>query len=276
MKKFLLALLCLVGIVSCTRLDIAVSWADTYIVSQVDDYFDITSTQSKDLKASLKKDIAKVRTEQFMIWAAELRRFEKDLSEDRLDEQTFHDYFVKTLETSKKIQPYFSDTAVKFISSASPAQLEHFERTLRKKNIENEKKIQDGKKARYETRKKYLRWVDMWVDSLTKDQEQLLNQHLTDVPFPALAQIKNRNYTLEKFHEARKSPEGLKNFVRNYYNNKYQYADPEYRQALQNYQTELEKFMFSLIKSMNDKQKKHLSENLTEKASSLERLAAKE
>lgn len=276
MKKFLLALLCLVGIVSCTRLDIAVSWADTYIASQVDDYFDITSTQSKDLKESLKKDITKVRKEQFPVWAAELRRFEKDLNEDSLNEEIFHDYFLKTLETSRKIQPYFTDSAVKFISSASPVQLEHFERILRKKNIEDEKKIQDGQKARHETRKKYLRWVDMWMDSLTKGQEQLLNQHLTDTPFPVLAQIKNRNYSLEKFGEAGKSTEDLKSFVRNYYNNKYQYEDPEYRQALHSYQAELEKFIFSLIKSMNEKQKKYLSENLSEKASILERLAAKE
>ena len=114
------------------------------------------------------------------------------------------------------------------------------------------------------------------MDSLTKGQEQLLNQHLTDTPFPVLAQIKNRNYSLEKFGEARKSTEDLKSFVRNYYNNKYQYEDPEYRQALHSYQAELEKFIFSLIKSMNEKQKKYLSENLSEKASILERLAAKE
>lgn len=276
MKKFLLGLWCLLGVLGCTRLDIAVSWADTYIVSQVDDYFDINSTQSKGLKESLKRDIAKVRKEQFGVWAAELRRFEKEVRENTLSEESFHQYFENTLDTSKKIQPYFTDSAVKFISTATPAQLEHFERTLRKKNIEDEKKIQNGQKARYETRKKYLRWVEMWIDSLSKDQDQLLNQHLTDYPFPALAQIKNKNVVLEKFHEARKSPESLKNFVRNYYNNKYQYADPEYQKALTSYQAELEKFIYGLVKSLNEKQKKLLSENLTAKASSLERLAAKD
>lgn len=276
MKRLFLGLLCFTGIVSCSRLDIAVSWADTYIVSQVDDYFDITSTQSKALKESLKNDITKVRHEQFVLWATELRRFEKEVREETLTAESFHDYFEKTLQTSKKIQPYFADSAVKFISTATPAQLEHFERTLRKKNVEDEKKIQNGQKARNEARKKYLRWVEMWIESLTKDQYQLLDQHLNDNPFPALEQIKNKNYVLEKFHEARKSPESLKNFVRNYYNNKYQYADPEYQKALTKYQAELEKFILSLIKSLNEKQKKLLSESLISKASSLEKLAAKD
>lgn len=276
MKRFILGLLCFTGIVSCTRLDIAISWADTYIASQVDDYFDITSTQSKELKTSLKNDITRVRKEQFGIWAEEMRRFEKTVREGTLTEESFHTYFEKTLNTSRQIQPYFTDSAVKFISTATPAQLEHFERTLRKKNIEDEQKIQNGEKARNESRKKYLRWVEMWIDSLSKDQEQLLNQHLNNDPFPALAQIKNKNYVLERFSEARKSPEGLKNFVRNYYNNKYQFADPEYQKSLTTYQARLEKFMYELLKSLNEKQKKLLSENLTEKASSLERLAAKD
>lgn len=276
MRNLVIILICLLSLVSCTKLDVAVSWADTYVISQIDDYFDINSQQRKDLKESLKKDIKKIRVEQFPEWAAELRRFQKDISDDKLTDVSFHDYFVKTLETTKKIQPYFTDTAVKFIATTTTPQLEHFERTLRKKNVEDEKKIQDGKKARDESRKKYLRWTEMWIDSLSKDQDQLLNQHLTNNPFPALEQIKNKNYVLEKFHEARKSPEDLKKFVRNYYNNKYQYADPEYQKALSTYQADLEKFIFQLIKSMSEKQKKALSDSLTERANSLERLATKE
>jgi len=276
MKKSLLALVCLCGVLACSRLDIALSWADTFIVSQVDDYFDITSSQKKELKESLKKDIAKVRKEQFDVWATEMRKFEKNLREGTLTAGAFHSYFEKTINTSRTIQPYFTDSAVKFISSATSQQLEHFERTLRKKNIDDEKKIQSGKKTRDESRKKYLRWVDMWIGSLSKEQEELLNQHLTNHPFPAAALLKNKKYVLEKFTEARKSPEGLKNFVRSYYSDKYKHADPEYLSALTSYQTGLEKFMFELLQTLSEKQKKHLSENLTSKASSLVTLAAKD
>ncbi|HEY8270055.1 MAG TPA: hypothetical protein VIG33_04155, partial [Pseudobdellovibrionaceae bacterium] len=144
MRKFLLnfggLFLCIFGTLSCSRLDIAVNWADTYIVSQVDDYFDLTSQQNKELKESLKKDILKIRQEQFLDWARELRRFNKYILEKNLNEETFHKYFAKALDTTRKLQSYFANTAVKFISTTSPAQLEHFEMTVRKKNVEDQKK----------------------------------------------------------------------------------------------------------------------------------------
>ncbi|HEY8270823.1 MAG TPA: hypothetical protein VIG33_08020, partial [Pseudobdellovibrionaceae bacterium] len=132
---------------------------------------------------------------------------------------------------------------------------------------------QNSEKTRNESRKKYFRWIEMWLGPLTKEQTQLLNQHLNQHPFPLQAQIKNKIYILEKFHESRRSPEDLKNFVRNYYNNKYEVQNQEYRQALASYQRELEKFIFQLIQSLNEKQKKLLAENLSEKSTSLEKLS---
>lgn len=276
MNKFLLSLFCFIGIISCTRLDIAVNWADTYIASQVDDYFDLSSQQNKDLKNNLKRDLRKIRSEQFPVWAKTLRQLEKEIRSGTLTEAGFATYYRDAIAASQTLLPEFKETALKFISTASSEQLEHFERTIRKKNVENEQKIQNSEQARNDSRKKYLRWIEMWVESLTKDQNQLLNQHLSNDPFPAIAQIKNRNYVLEKFTEARKSPESLQNFVRNYYTDKNQYADPNYTQALANYQSNLEKFGYQLLKSLNEKQKSLLCENLTEKASLLERLANKE
>lgn len=276
MNKFLLSLFCFFGIISCSRLDIAVNWADTYIVSQVDDYFDLSSQQNKDLKASLTNDLRDIRSNQFPKWSKTLRQFEKEIRANALTEASFAKYYRDTLVVTQQLMPLFSDTAVRFVASVSRDQLEHFERTLRKKNIENEEKIQNREKSRNESRKKYLRWIEMWIESLTKDQEQLLNQHLNNSPFPTEALIKNRTHVLEKFIEASKSPASLQNFVRKYYSDKNQFADPDYLQALTAYQANLEKFSYQLLMSLSEKQKSFLCENLTEKASILEKLANKE
>ncbi|WP_413290688.1 DUF6279 family lipoprotein [Bdellovibrio sp. HCB337] len=276
MNKFLLSLFCFLGIISCTRLDIAVNWADTYIASQVDDYFDLSSQQNKELKSDLKQDLRKIRSQQFPIWAKTLRQLEKEVRAGTLTEAGFAKYYRDAIAASQHLLPMFTDTAVEFISSASAEQLEHFERAIRKKNVENEQKIQNSEQARNDSRKKYLRWIEMWIESLTKDQDQLLNQHLNNNPFPARAQIKNRTHVLEKFTEARKSPESLQNFVRNYYTDKNQYSDPNYKQALTAYQADLEKFGYQLLNSLSEKQKSLLCENLTEKAALLEKLAHKE
>jgi len=263
------------GIISCSRLDMAVNWADTYIASQVDDYFDISFEQNKELKESLKKDIQKIRTNEFPQWAKTFRELAGEIRGNTLSEEDFNKYFETTLQASRTIQPVFSETAVKFIASASPEQLTHFERTFSKKNVEYKEKIQNSEKTRNESRKKYIRGIEMGIDSLSKDQDQLLNRHLSENPFPAQALIKNRNHILEKFIEAKKSPESLKTFVRAYYQDKYQFADPEYQQALKKYQTELSKFVFQLFKSLDEKQKSFLCESLAEKAGLLDKMATK-
>jgi len=275
MKYLLPILLCLCGLLGCSRLDIAVNWADTYIVSQADDYFDLNSAQSKELKNEVQQDIRKVRKELFPKWARSLRELEKE-THTPLTEEGFHKYFQESLEEGRTLQPYFAETAAKFITQARPEQLEHFEKAIRKKNVEDEKKVQNGQQARDESRKKYLRWTEMWINSLTKDQEQLLNRHLAEHPFPLEKQIQNKNHALEKFTAARLSPETLRSFVRDYVQDRGQYNDPDYQLAIKNYQSDLEKFVYQLALSLNDKQKKALSENLLEKASALEKLAAKD
>lgn len=276
MKKFLLLIICAFGIINCSRLDLAVNWADTYIASQVDKYFDLTSQQNKDLKKSLKEDLGRIRKEKFPEWANTLRDFEREIGNDSLTPEKYATYYRKTLEAAKTVQPYFTDTAVEMIGTASSGQLNHFEEAVREKNIEDKEKIQDREKARDKSRKNYLRWITMWVDSLTKDQNQLLNTHLNEHPFPRDLQIKNRAFAMTKFREAQKTPESLKTFVRDYYNNKRQYDSPEYQQALAGFQTELEKFSYKFLQSLNNKQKQRLRENLKEKANTLDKLSLKD
>lgn len=273
--KAFLGLFCVLAFLGCSRLDLAMNLADDYIASKVDDYFDLNSRQSKDLKSALHADLRKIRKEQFPKWASSLRSMAQTIHENKLNEEIFKSYFQDILVVSKSLQPAFTETAVHFISRARPEQLEHFEGAIRKKNIEDEKKIQNRQKSRDETRKKYLRGIEMWVDSLSQDQDQLLNRHLNENPFPTQALIKNRSQVLERFKEAQKSPLTLKNFVRDYYSDKTRYAAPEYQKALIHYQTELQTFCYQLFRSLSQKQKNLLYENLLEKASLLEKLAAK-
>ena len=47
--KIILIVLFGFSLVSCSRLDLGVKWADTLIISQVDDFFDLKSDQEKNL-----------------------------------------------------------------------------------------------------------------------------------------------------------------------------------------------------------------------------------
>lgn len=276
MKKFLILFFCVFGISACSRLDIAVNWADTYISAKVDDYFDITSEQKRALKESLKNDIRRLRKEQFRLWALELQKLQNDLKTNNLDEARFQDHYQRMLANSQKLQPYFTNTASDFIATTTSEQLNHFEKFFRQKNHEEEKKFKTAPQVLRETKKKYLRWTDMFLGPLSKDQERILSEHLEMHPFPARLQIKNKALLLQKIQESRHSPETLKNFVRDYYNDRTQFAATEYQQALKEYQNGLGKFLHQLLTSLSEKQKRTFSENLGEKAALLKKLAAKD
>ena len=58
MKKFLLPLIFIIFFLtnSCSRLDIAVQFANTYVVNKADDYFDLTKEQTKWVRKNFEKD----------------------------------------------------------------------------------------------------------------------------------------------------------------------------------------------------------------------------
>ncbi|MBC7372222.1 MAG: hypothetical protein H7326_11690 [Bdellovibrionaceae bacterium] len=277
-KTLIISLVGFSLLIGCSRLDVAVNWADTYIASSVDDYFDISSSQSKELKLDLKRDIARLRKEQFPKWASQLRELETQFAPGaaKLSSEKFHTFFKETLDAGRALGPYFAATTVKFVTTATSEQLEHFEKTVREKNVEDHEKIQNSKKARQEARKKYLRWTDLWIDSLTDDQDKLLDIHLDANPFPLEQQLTNKLFVLDQFSTARKTPEKLKTFVTDFAVDRNRFNSAAFQKAMDTYQQELEKFVYQLLQTLTEKQKKHFRENLTEKAEALEKLAAKE
>jgi hypothetical protein len=258
---------------SCSRLDLAVSWADNYMASLVDDYFDLSSSQNKELKESLRQDIAKVRRSQFKTWADFLRRIEKDLKESKLSPDAIQSYFTEGQREGRKLPSEFVETAVKFVGTLKPEQLVHFDNEMKQKDLEREEKLKDPVKAKKELRKKYLNGIELWIDSLSSEQLALLDKHLEEHPFPQKEQLKNRISVTKKFREAQKSTEDLQKFVRAYYSDSSQFWEPDYKKALESYQRELQKWLVVLVGTLSDRQKKQLSENLLEKASALEKLA---
>jgi hypothetical protein len=259
----------------CSRLDMAVNWADSYITSLVDDYFDLTSKQNKQLKESLNADIEKIRQEQFPSWAAILRRMDQELSKNSISEQIVKKYFIEVLELGRKLPSYFEDTALIFAESLSKEQMNYFDEEIEKKNTKDEKKLKNQETALDENRKKYQRAIEMWTGSLNRAQELVLEKHLKDHKFPLREQIKNKKELQKKFREARESVIDLKKFIKSYYVDNNRIVDADYGKALTAYQADLQTYLFQLVKSLSEKQKKIFSENLIEKATALEELAVK-
>lgn len=271
MNKFLIALsLVFLSSTGCSRLDIAFRWADTYIASKVDDYFDISSKQSQELKNGIQKNLEEVKAQVLPSWIERLQGIQHDVQDGLINDSRIAFYFTSFLKDIEQINSHFSNTAVEFIASTKPEQIEYFNKAFQKKNQDDLKKSQDLAKSKKEYRDKYEEWFEMFLGSLTPEQEKMMEENLEKSPFPAELKAKNKNYVMQNFLSHKSSPEEMKSFVKDYYMNPDKYDLPEYREAFNRYQTDLQKLVTQIIGVMTPKQKAALKENIDEKTAQLQ------
>ncbi|MGE5087348.1 MAG: DUF6279 family lipoprotein [Bacillota bacterium] len=276
MNKFILILcLGLFSLTGCSRLDIAFRWADTYIASKVDDYFDISSKQSKELKHGIQKDLQELKAQVLPGWIDRLQGIQQEVQEGSINDTRVAFYFSSFLKDVEHINSYFSTTAVDFIASTNPTQLEHFNKAFQKKNREDLEKAQDLAKVKKEYREKYEEWFEMFLGSLTPEQMKMMEDNLNNSPFPAELKAKNKSFVMQSFLRHKDSPDEMKNFVKDYYNNPDKYDLPEYRSAFTKYQANLQKLVAQIISMMTQKQKESLKENINEKTAQLHSIIAR-
>lgn len=255
----------------CSRLDFAFRWADTYIASKVDDYFDISSQQSKELKNDIQKDLQAIRTEVLPTWIDRLQGLQKEVNEGPIKQDRVAFYFDSFMNDVEQINTRFADTAVDFIATTKPGQIDHFVKAFHEKNAEDLKKYTDSGKKQY--RDKYIEWFEMFVGSLNSDQKKMIDENLAASPYPLEMKVKNKEHVFAKFITHRESPDDMKKFVRDYYSNPTQYDLPEYRETMNSWKKNMQTLVTNVLSTLTDRQKTALRENLSEKTAQLQKIA---
>ncbi|UYL08029.1 DUF6279 family lipoprotein [Bdellovibrio sp. SKB1291214] len=275
MKNILLVLsLGVLFLSGCSRLDIAYRWADTYIASKVDDYFDISSDQSKALKKDIKKDLGVMKTTLLPQWTDRLQKIQNDVEAGTLNDSKVAFYFSQFFKDIEQINSHFATTAVEFISTTQPTQIEYFKKSFAKKNREDIEKAQNIAKAQKEYRGKYEDIFEMFVGSLTKDQEKMIAESVKNFPYPAELKARNKAYIFNEFISHQNSMEEMKKFVRDYTLQAEKFDLPEFRAANQAYQENLQKLITQVMTQLTEKQKVALKNNIHEKTEQLRAISA--
>lgn len=261
------------GLTGCNHIGLAFKWVDTYVASKVDDYFDINSKQSRDLKKGIQKDLQQVKTDVLPQWIARFKELEHEVIAGTLDKQKTAFYFNLFLNDVEHINSRFSDTARDFIENTRPEQLAYFARAYQKKTREDLVKYQAKEKYRKEMRSKYFEYTEMFLGPLTEQQKKMIEAHLDTAPFPGELKARNKEYILARYLEARHTPKAQKEFLNSYYRDPRSLSLPEYQTAYTNYYRELQNLTTGLVDSLTTKQKRTLLENLREKTLQLEKIA---
>lgn len=274
MIKFILVLvLGFLVLPACSRLDLAFNWADTYIVSKVDDYFDLTSAQSKELKKSLQNDFKKVSSKVLPKIIDDAKKLEQQLQVNVVDEKSVERLFNLGQNVFEDFYSQFSATAVGFIASTDKGQLEHFKKAFYEKQDEEKEKFADLKEYQHEQKEKYHKYFKMFLGSLTAEQKALIDDHLRHSPYPKALKLKNKEAVFNAFIAAiQQSPAKAQEFVTQFTQKPQSYNLPEYQMALKNYNEGLKKLILAMVSTLNSEQKKELRDNLLEKVSQLQKI----
>lgn len=274
-KSFYWLLLC-TSLTSCSRLDVAVRWADTFIVAKVDKYFDLNRQQSQELKKLVREDLQTIKGQLLPSWTQRLKEVRQDLEADRLNEVKIALHFSSIFKDLENIQTSFTRTATRVIASTSSSQINHLAQTLKKQNDEELEDSRDHGEFEDQMTKKYQKWFKMFLGDLEPEQSKMIRRHVSEDLIPTDLKIKNRQHLLLKFVADHANKELAQRFIDVFLNHPEKLHLEEYVLAREKYQSKLQDLICAVLGKMTLKQKKELKIQLLDKARQLEKIAARD
>ncbi len=265
MKKLCLFILILICIVtSCSRLDLAVNLANSYVANKADDFFDLTSEQSSWLKQALAKDIQKVKKSIFPQLAAEMHKISQTISTQKSFDS------VMVLTSYRRLEGLFFDglrlfanSASTFVDKLSPAQINYFQKESDKKFSEMK---EDAEKKSYNKMKKQF---DSWAGGLNSSQKKELKTFVDKNPPPIKDVVYNRQHLVHEFVRSYPDKAARKIYVQKLFTNYDSLQDPSYKKVLEEKHNRVAMFVTNFLNKMSDEQRQTIVETIRDRANQL-------
>jgi len=253
---------------SCSRLDLAVNLANSYVTNKADDFFNLTGDQSRWLKESLSKDIMKVRKSIFPQLATEMLRIANLLSNQKnFDSNIVMNSFDRLEGLYFDGLKIFSPTAVAFVDKLRPAQIEYFQKQADKKFSEMK---EDPEKKSYNKIKKHF---DSWMGGMSSAQKKELKTFVKKFPPPIKEIVYNRQNLVQEFIKAYPDKEARKLFIEGIFIKYQDVMDPTYKKVIDEKNKRVEAYFANVLNNMSDDQKKTLIDTIRERANQVMKIS---
>ncbi len=265
-KRIILFFIIIFVLSSCSRIEFATNWADTFVASLADHYFDTSSFQSRFIKRSLQDDIKKIRVQIYPRIAIALDKVltefesnkEFNLEMINTHEQELHSIFNDSL---KILEP----STVEFVSLLSPKQLEYYKKEFKDKTDDLKDDIKTKELVHERQFEKMKKQFENWIGSLTSDQKKDINDFCNNTPFPFKEQINNREKVSNLFVENFSNVEKRKRIISDLMLNYESFRDPDYSKIILEYQKNYFEFIVKIINKLTIEQKKRITIILTDR-----------
>ena len=274
-KKILFVSLVILFSVSCTKLEMALNWADTFALNQIEDYFDLDRAQEKQIKQDFRAALHQVQEKDFPQLADALSRMADSVEKNELTIEKSHQYYNEVEALIKGSVAKFEPMGQKLVSDQARSNFDSFDQEFSKKLGKDQKKFQSLEAAQKDFKKRFDKWVDETVENLTPEQEKSFSQWQQKNQNPVLLRLESRKAVHEKFKSVRQDEKQRTEMVKTFFFNWDSLQTVDYLKARKAYQDSLKNWAFTQLTQLNEKQRKNLVENLRKRSGEFATLAKK-
>ena len=271
MKKLsALILIILLTSLSCSRLDLAVNLANSYITKKTDDFFDLTWDQKSWLKEALAKDISIIKKTIFPILASEMLKAAETLSSQKtFDTATVLSRYNRLEEIYYEGLKLLIPTAKILVTKLASTQIEYFQKQADKKFIEMK---DDSDKKSYKKMKKNF---DSWMGGLTSGQKDELKVFLQKNPSPVKEIIIHRQHLVDEFIKVYPDSFGRAAFLEGVFTKNSITMNPNYKKMIEDRNKNVAAFFTHFLNTMSASQKQTLIDTIKDRANQIIKISKK-
>lgn len=255
---------------SCSRLQIVLDWSDTILISRIEDYFEFNSGQKKEVKSAYKAILKSVKKEEIQQFSNYLLKIKSQIENNKFK-------FENIVESTFEVQSYFKTISLKIepqvqkiIESQSKKGFETFDSEFLKKYEEDKKKSTLVEKEKKKQLENWLNWTDRFLGTVTKEQNIMIQNFISENPKPRLLQIESRKQVFEKFKLVRNHPESRAQFITQFLTDWPSLQTDEYKEAQKKYLAKSHEFIYQLYLKLGEKQKAHLLNHISDIAEQMQ------
>ncbi len=257
---------------SCSKLSVAVYWADTFAVSELDDYFQISRAQKSETQKSVQLQLSEIRRSDFPRLAELFEEAAGQLENQKLGKEEILSLRTRLIYLMLSMSIRFEPIILQLMLWEKENKFQKFDLALKEKQEERWQKISSEEKRIKEARRRVERLISRSVGYLTDDQEKRLIEVLRTNPLQL--EWENRNIVFQKFVQAR--PTEMESFLKKFFHQWESLQSVEYIKARDLYRKNWDEYLYFLLQNLEPKQKLNAIENLREVAAELRSLKPKE
>jgi hypothetical protein len=244
----------------CSRTDLALKFADTFVALEIKDQFDLSGKQKDKAEEISKNLIVDIKKEFLPLISAELLKISKEV--DSLDPAQAKPYFSAKAETFRNIGIQFYPIVARRVPAFAEILTEKNWKAFKENCEEKNRQILSEKTQNSRTTDN----LEFFIGSLTPEQEKFVDELIQRFPRNSSLRAQNRSHSLNEF-EKMMGPFSSENFKKSSLHflespRKYQLKDNE--EAWLAREKAIIDLLESIFKTMTPRQKIHFKEKCVE------------